>query len=312
MMKVLAPHSISYPLVDDRQVPPVMQTNGQLMGSILSFPVLCLANLALFLYVRSFTMPLADIDDLINSVLVNGDDMLYIGTPEEWDLHCRFGLEFGLRITPGKAYIHHRYANVNSISCDYDLTVRDSLPSRIGFLNVGLFMGQNKVMGRSEESKINVNDKQWYRPHIDVINELMSGCQKHKRVETLKMYLARHKEEIRVESRGLNLFIPESNGGLGVEKVDGFSFHITDRQKKIALQFLSFPSIMKDERPYRPGEKVPIPRQRRPLLLDSLDEHSNFLERVISPGGTEAKPWKGPLPKGFKVHGITRPRVLLI
>jgi len=57
------------------------QTNGQLMGSVLSFPYLCAANLICFM--RAVTrvcglrnLPVPSVKDL--PVLINGDDILFI------------------------------------------------------------------------------------------------------------------------------------------------------------------------------------------------------------------------------------------
>nr|URG16955.1 MAG: RNA dependent RNA polymerase [Narnaviridae sp.] len=61
------------------KIDPILQKNGQLMGSVLSFPILCMANL--FAYIRS----LPDADSVMDSralidalpVLINGDDILF-------------------------------------------------------------------------------------------------------------------------------------------------------------------------------------------------------------------------------------------
>lgn len=129
----------------------VLQTNGQLMGSPLSFPILCLANYVLFRMVAlraelgvdyfknrymaecaggSFlgTDPTREEDPDFSiqrsldsqdvrhrrDVLVNGDDMLYVAEPGLWDLHVHLGRCVGLNMTVGKAYHHPSFANANS------------------------------------------------------------------------------------------------------------------------------------------------------------------------------------------------------
>lgn len=305
LMKILAPHDIIYPEVDGETVESVRQTNGQLMGSILSFPVLCIANLALFLFVRAQTMPRARYHDLIKAVLVNGDDMIYIGTREEWALHQKYGLLFGLRVTPGKAYIHHRYANVNSVSVDYDLTQEDSLPEKVGFLNVGLMLGMNKVMEVSKESQ---KDKvEWETPRVSTIDEVISGAYYPKRAEVMKQFLSRHKEEIKKECRGRNLFIPISLGGMGVTPVPSFLFHITDKQRKVANKFASYPGVVIDTRPYQFGERFRIPRNGVPLREELGVDRNLFRDRTTD--ASPAKQLESASPLG---RAITRGRVLLL
>lgn len=191
--KVLGPHRISYPC--DAHVGTFDQTNGQLMGSILSFPILCLANLGLYLQCTKDWQSDWSYHRRLNHVLVNGDDMLY-SSPKTflnsenkeislWERHVRFGEAVGLKMSPGKAYHHRVYMNINSVSVLYDLgklktepryemyppwsqpkyqTLKlfdrallygKGLPSprRLEFLNVGLVLNRHKVQGRSDEGK---------------------------------------------------------------------------------------------------------------------------------------------------------------
>lgn len=237
LLAVLAPHRISYPEISvgkkKVQLEDVDQQNGQLMGSILSFPILCLANLALYLTVRKATRPKAEIRDLLNAVLVNGDDMIYIGTKEEWKLHQELGKKLGLEISPGKAYIHKRYANINSVSVDYDLTRTDSTPYTIPFLNVGLMVGNHKVM-----AKVGSDDSVAESPTAAVVDEVVKGAWGNPS-DVLKMYLAIHANTLRKELKGRNLFLPISAGGLGQTAPPGFRYAITKKQLRIAGAILS-------------------------------------------------------------------------
>ena len=116
---VLAPHTCKYPFPFNEKVGDIDQQNGQLMGSILSFPILCLANLGLYL---------ANIRDdprrlrrKLQGVLVNGDDMLYVARESRWNSHVSLGERVGLKMSPGKAYRHPVYANANSACFHLDL-----------------------------------------------------------------------------------------------------------------------------------------------------------------------------------------------
>lgn len=162
------------------------QTNGQLMGSPISFPILCLSNLALALRVtrledwisRSplrmghhvadsgrFTREvLRRIDngihyDRLRSFLINGDDLLYVGTQQEWIDHIELGKRVGLSLSIGKAYRHHTYANINSLSIHHCLKggggygTRET-PYAVPYFAVGLFFDRHKLGARSGPSAL--------------------------------------------------------------------------------------------------------------------------------------------------------------
>lgn len=252
-LRVLAPHLCEYPPVKVKktggkhdssrceacqagvcsgqyqkvEVPPVLQKNGQLMGSPLSFPILCLANLGLYLEVirddpRSLQEKLA-------GVLVNGDDMLYVAPESLWERHISLGRTVGLEMTPGKAYKHTVFANANSTCFHYDLENEGSTPWQIDFLNTGLLFGQNKVL----QKDVTVGaEAQHHR--VPVINQLLKGALPGKQKGLFKDYLRRHKEDIREECAGRNLFIDPSLGGMGVNPPLGWAWDVTDRQRMTA------------------------------------------------------------------------------
>lgn len=205
-------------------LPPTMQKNGQLMGSPLSFPILCLANLGLYLEViKDDPRPLYE---KLKGVLVNGDDMLYVAPESLWDKHVSLGNRVGLIMTPGKAYKHRVFANANSTCFHYDLSKEDATPWQIDFLNTGLLFGQNKVLqkdtGLDEDEQSNA---------VSVINQLLKGALPGRQKPLLKSYLNRHKEKISKECAGRNLFIHTSLGGMGVTPPLGWSWKFTERQR---------------------------------------------------------------------------------
>jgi hypothetical protein len=205
-------------------LPPTMQKNGQLMGSPLSFPILCLANLGLYLEViKDDPRPLSE---KLKGVLVNGDDMLYVAPESLWDKHVSLGNRVGLIMTPGKAYKHRVFANANSTCFHYDLGNENATPWQIDFLNTGLLFGQNKVLqkdtGLDEDEQSNA---------VSVINQLLKGALPGRQKSLFKSYLNRHKEKISKECAGRNLFIHTSLGGMGVTPPLGWSWKFTERQR---------------------------------------------------------------------------------
>nr|WEM05783.1 RdRp [Botryosphaeria dothidea ourmia-like virus 2] len=99
---------------------PFVQTRGQLMGSFLSFPLLCLQNYAAFRYL----VPRQGVP-----VKINGDDIVFRATPDEcqrWKEGCP---RFGLDVHPTKTMVHRRFFSLNS-------TFFESRRGKIGLIPV--------------------------------------------------------------------------------------------------------------------------------------------------------------------------------
>lgn len=291
LLNVLAPHKISYPEVAGVKIPDVMQVNGQLMGSPLSFPILCLANLGLYLLVRSYTRPNIPVKDLLKAVLVNGDDMIYIGTEEEWNLHAHFGAKIGLAMSPGKAYIHKKYANINSVNTTYNLEFKPSVKDGVHyssetpliqpFFNVGLMFGKHKVVGKEGTLDPETGLTNSYS---SVIDEVVRGSLPGKECQVLKQYLCLHKDAINKECRGRNLFLPVSVGGMGQTLPVGFSNHITKtQQERFAWIYSREVHPYPDIRPYPKGRLL---RKKEDTIRDPFEGVINDdTEKVLKKSG---------------------------
>lgn len=101
-MKEISPHLLVYP--KGTGLEPVLQESGQLMGSLLSFPLLCLLNdcTAKFIGLRP------------DQYLINGDDILMRTHADNYPLWKEKVQEFGLLLSAGKNYIHKDFGTVNS------------------------------------------------------------------------------------------------------------------------------------------------------------------------------------------------------
>lgn len=127
------------------------QTHGQLMGSPVSFPILCLVNdaclrTAVREYLKLVTSspielnldnkldPLRDTPAFINycrgilggeGYLINGDDILFLGTPCLYDIWTRIVRSAGLEPSVGKNYTSDRFCIVNSTMFLYQQSQED-------------------------------------------------------------------------------------------------------------------------------------------------------------------------------------------
>jgi len=80
------------------------QIAGQLMGNLLSFPLLCLTNFLAFKYAVRRKVPL----------MINGDDIVFRCTPVEADKWFKTIGDSGLVVSRGKTLVHGKFFSLNS------------------------------------------------------------------------------------------------------------------------------------------------------------------------------------------------------
>jgi hypothetical protein len=236
---VLGPHKLHYPQGKE-VVYRGEQTNGQLMGSVLSFPILCLANLGVYLLTTQDHQREWSHKERLRHVLINGDDMLYRAPVELWERHIDLGKKVGLNMSVGKSYHHKEYSNVNSTSVHMKY---GSTPWQIDYLNVGLYFGQHKVQERIDNREL---AREHTRPDnvSAVIDVLMKGSLPGRQVGLLAEFLRDRKDDVERESLAYldgryftrNLFTPLNRGGMGVQAPCGFKYYTTEKQKMIDLR----------------------------------------------------------------------------
>jgi hypothetical protein len=90
-----------------------LQKWGQLMGSFLSFPILCIINYAVtrFSMERAFEKTITILDD---ALLVNGDDVIFTIPDGQYQTWVRNVTMAGLSPSIGKNYISRRWGVINS------------------------------------------------------------------------------------------------------------------------------------------------------------------------------------------------------
>lgn len=101
-MKEVSSHILHYPR--ESQLKPIVQTNGQLMGSLLSFPLLCLVNDA--------TAKLAGASQ--DHYLINGDDIVLRVERQVANKWRKIAPGLGLTLSLGKTFFDSDFGTVNS------------------------------------------------------------------------------------------------------------------------------------------------------------------------------------------------------
>ena len=206
---------------------------GQLMGSLVSFPILCIANAVVcrwtLEYSRDRHLGLSDV-----KMLINGDDCVFklpIRSLPAWEF---IALYHGLAPSIGKYFLSRELVQMNSMNFIIDphitystgksgLPVARMCPFRyVHYINMGLYYGfgrstilRKKVKGKlAEEEKSTVMDDIWNmssRAH-----DLLRICPTRLRERVFAAYLAHHRPRLVAHVPHMSWFIPKKFGGLGL------------------------------------------------------------------------------------------------
>jgi hypothetical protein len=176
--------------------------NGQLMGSILSFPILCLINyITLLQWARRHATSLLE-GYMNGGCLINGDDILFpVESLDQYHSWLSYLKVAGFVPSIGKNLYSKRFVQINTEI--YDLQSF----TQLRYYPVGFLMGQSKLTGREEVRAL---------PVQNTLSEVLDGA--NTRLHSFRRFLFYNREVVeRVTKKGLaNLFIPIPLGGLGV------------------------------------------------------------------------------------------------
>jgi DNA polymerase III psi subunit len=103
-------HTLNYPSWTG--IKPVQQTNGQLMGSLMSFPILCVANAFTLCYALSTKEKLVSMETV--PALFHGDDLLARVTHQDYEKWEQVAKSIGLGLSVGKNYLSKEFGSIDS------------------------------------------------------------------------------------------------------------------------------------------------------------------------------------------------------
>lgn len=221
------------------------QMRGQLMGSIISFPVLCIANFAMSraAWEVAHQRVLRRITDY--PIWINGDDILtaYLNLryPSVWK---GFGNVMGLSESVGKTYDSKVFCSINSHFFMQDENARWFL---IPYVNLGLMDGVERSTGGVKSSS-EKNGTQLGTVH----RELMKTVPLSLREAVHNDFLYRHFNQLK-EFPG-PWFLPSYMGGAGLQPIDPYT--VSELQRvTLARELLSR------------GLKVPVDASQKDWML---------------------------------------------
>nr|UJQ92690.1 MAG: putative RNA-dependent RNA polymerase [Narnaviridae sp.] len=231
-----ANHACSFPGALKTEEHKIEQTNGQLMGSPLSFPILCAINLAAFwLALEEYTGRSFSIEQL--PVKVNGDDILFKANGTFYPVWKKWTNLAGFTLSLGKNYISRSFVTINSEGYHADL-IRGRLRLRkLGFLNLSLLYGGSRSKEIDwRETRANIAAREKYRdmPWTAKVNLCLEESVDARR--TLLRVHALYRDEIRAHTQEgeFNLHAALELGGLGITLPDGCQTTFTKWQQRVA------------------------------------------------------------------------------
>jgi len=219
---VLYEHKINYP--ERLGLSSVTQRNGQLMGSPLSFPILCMCNMICYhMSLETLLGKKVNFSDL--PVLINGDDILFPSNAELYAIWRNNVATVGFELSVGKNYVHTNVLTVNSECFVYHYGTRQF--TKMKFLNCGLLTGQSKKGGSASDRSDQTIDS--------IYNELIANSPN--KLRSHQRFLFYFKEIISKYTKAgnsyLNLFIDRNLGGLGFIN-DDVKVNFTKTQRLLA------------------------------------------------------------------------------
>jgi hypothetical protein len=200
--------SLFHKALTGHEIEGVPQLWGQLMGSVVSFIVLCLVNATVCLY--SYQECTNTRVGLRNApIIVNGDDGLVRAPPSFLKIWKEISSCIGLIPSVGKTYSSDSYANINSTS----FILSNGKFELIPYVNMGLVEG----LGRSSASGVqDVVDNTKYSLSLGARHhDLLNSCPKDMRLAVHELFLRKNAKILKVSP--LPWYIPEKLGGIGLQ-----------------------------------------------------------------------------------------------
>jgi len=182
------------------------QKRGQLMGSILSFPILCLINFSVCKLASKLDGKLIS---LSSGVLINGDDGVLQGSKNLYDYWTSVCTLVGWRPSVGKVYQSSNFFNINSRS----FNLRSNRFIITPYVNMGIIKGKKRseILSNSKEGS--------YKLIGALARELIASCPEQLRERCLCQFIHRHKSYLL--TLPIPWFLPEFVGGVGLPEMEG-------------------------------------------------------------------------------------------
>jgi hypothetical protein len=242
------PATFVYP--DEAGFGDLKQTNGQLMGHPLSFPLLCTINLSCLRValarwlagghdgVETYQEASAIAKAMIETCIINGDDLLFRGPPSVMPFFFKTTSQAGLVTSIGKTISSIRYGTINSQL--YDFSKGPGQPvRRIGYLNLNFLYSPLEDICTGAVSLSSLSEG---------LNEMVRHCPKAAGIVPSAMSrVIKLVRSYQNQSQQLNWYLPTHLGGVGLRpELFGLApeeIGLTRAQRVLAAQLVADPAM---------------------------------------------------------------------
>lgn len=219
----LSKNFISYGVWEKKcdELKPFEQKNGQLMGSVLSFLVLCIANAALHWMVKFPHTTTYDFSVMDCLLKINGDDCLCPLTKTEqfrWNLYAD---AMGLIPSVGKTYFSRDFAVLNS-QCYMRSNLGDW--TLVPYLN-GDYLQHVQGKGGRLRSVLDFAALQ---------RGFTTGFEGKKKRDLNRFFVECHKDTLTSDAGQIHWYLSKAAGGLGLETDDFIQISPQNRRRAYA------------------------------------------------------------------------------
>lgn len=198
-----------------------VQRWGQLMGSPASFPVLCVANLALtsFSLLKHRYLPT---DTRQWPIAINGDDVGFRATPSEYETWKEVTSAGGLEPSLGKNFTSKKFLVLNSQF--FKVEGGDPELFRVQpYINYGILNGspEDQETAHRDTRELVCESDDLRTPGLgQLAHELIRDHPQSDQVELLKRFITKWQPHLRAFCpRGMSYWLPTHLGGLGLPVV---------------------------------------------------------------------------------------------
>lgn len=228
VLKELGLRALTQHIFVDKAGIHVPQKAGQLMGSIISFPILCLVNAAVCRWALLLTdysqeggpwkqVPLKSLP-----LLINGDDCAMLISRKGRDLWERIAAMAGLETSIGKTYFSDKFVNINStnftVEWEFIPDVRGSSyelrMTQVPYVNLGLLHGLKRSGGKVTVMDVDVD----LASRQSELLKLSAGCVSD--LSLHRLFLKHNQAALNAFSeRRIPFYVPKQYGGVGLTPV---------------------------------------------------------------------------------------------
>lgn len=217
---------------------PYWQRNGQLMGSVVSFPILCLINACVNRYVMETAygqkFSLRD-----TGMLINGDDCLLHLPKEAYGLWQQSTRNVGLVMSQGKNYFSDKFVVINSRMFAYrpeygvwnfQHGITGSVP--VPFINPGNLHGVGRVMGGEDVDENRTG-------FLSRCESLLFESPQALREPLIDTWVYLQADRLKaISAAGQNWFLPRYCGGLGLPKPADFPISKVSLEARKVMRYM--------------------------------------------------------------------------